>query len=385
MAVFDSFANGIQAGQALRASHEARADRKRKDQARKQLGQFLWSDDPSAMAQPPMPGQPSVPKSPEMMGAGGAPQMPTPQPPQMAQPQVPQSVPLPGATPMPQPPAPMPMPAPRPQGPMQMGPNGQPMPGPAEPGGPPQGGGNPADANPFMDSLHTLRQVAQSIKAANPTITPEQLMDATSEALDSMKGVSAETLQWSKALLGADTSANTQASRERIAGGHDTSRENVANIRADAMRDVSQNTVDWHKYQSDMMYKRAVEAATIAANSRRDVASTAAGSRENVANITADSRRDVANTNADSRDYGSEVGYEGRVDSAAARTTGVIPGAASGSTKRPFKGRTRTAPVNPTDPYAAYHTPADVAAAFKAGKLSEAEARRALGTKFGIH
>lgn len=365
-------------GIALRQDRDRRIAERDAKKARGRVGQYLWSSDDMPSAQPPMPGEASTPggvrpmpqteppplppinmqaqQLPHMppggapiphMPPGGAPPMPQMGAPPMPGGGPPQQMPMPGAMPIPQPPAPPPMAMPpsQPQGP------------PAGPGGP--GGAAPPD--PFTDALHTLRSIAQAIKAKNPGITPDELMDATSQTLDTLKGLAPETVAYSKALLAANTASDRNASNERIQSGHDDTRISTAQIRADAMRDVETGRVDASKYNADQRYRQFVDAAEvnassrrdvagITADSRRDVATTGAGARVDAANIGADSRRDVAGTNADASDYRANMGYAGQNDRARGQA-----GVAVKAPTKPFAGRRPTtrsslAPAGPPVP-----------------------------------
>lgn len=384
-----SFADGLSAGVDLSEKIKRQRDAQRMDNVKAAAASYgLNNDDAPTMA----PGQSSAPQ----------------------QVQIPGQMPMPGASPPPPPmagaaPPPAPMTgggAPRPPGPAPAPPGGAPPP--PAPMSPPQGAGgtplsataappppSPAGAPPpqqtplQQQSTQTLHSIVAGIKKANPNLSMLDLFDATEQVIGQMKGINDATktqmtYDTNMARLVTQMEMLQQNVQGRLTqqGMKDATAEDVAAMKAQVQQLTATIAAMSRENVADKNNKGRVEAARIGgssrvaaagigADSRRDVAETNRKGGNERAQIGADSREAVADTNADARDYAADRGYDRGVDSARS-TMGKDPVRAKPS----MQGQRR--PTRSPSGGGSYKSADDVAAAYKAGKLTHDAAAKIL-------
>lgn len=218
-----------------------------------------------------------------------------------------------------------------------------------------------------------MAAISSKIAKANPGIKPEVLFAATGEQIGMMKGLDNESRIYMQA---ATAQARVQAGMQESLQKAQTALEaattkaeaaqKIADIAAAAKEAVAHENAQSREKVAGTTAKARVQSAGIAGNSRTAAAGIGADARVKAAGMGADSRRDVAATNAGARGASDQAGYDKATDTArinmgkpaqgrSAKQSRAAPPASS-----PYKGAT------------------DVAAAYKAGKLTHDQASQIL-------
>ena len=366
------FENGIGMADKLRMLHDAARVRA----AKAALGNVYGSDAPlpdgsTPPVTPPSPGQASTPANATLAAVGASSGAP---PPPDAMPPTPAPMPPAAPTPAPAPPPNMPATAAAPA----TGSDGTPLSGVAASTAAP--GGQPDQAvvtSSIQDANNTIKAIAAAVKQSNPNIDPETLFEAVSQHISTMKGVRDEV----KDYMEAQVRLAAQQNKVLTTGMNIAGRQGVADTRAQAQV----TTGAGHDTAR-------VTAAGLSADAREAAAQIAAQGGITRAQIAADTGRYVADANNKTRVYDTQLQQfvkiasgnsadEAKVDAATANAGGTPP-----ARKRlnplpmPAAPGGVAAPAPAPAPAAAagrqYRNLAALQAAFKAGKVDMATAKR---------
>ena len=405
----DGISNGVGIAAKLQMMNEAARKRKEDSATRAALGRTYASDVPmgsigadAPAPVAPMPGQASVPSMP---GQASTPNddyaaMAAPPPPNDDYAAMAAAPPSNGLSGMPSGGAPLPPPtgaplpppnmAPSPDGPAT-GTGGVPLSSTAAPIQP-QGPQDPAAAvtNTIQDANNTIKSIAHAIKQANPGIDPEALFAATAQHIETMKGVRNEVKDYMTAQAhNADLQFKQQKLAQhmeeliaRMAGAGDVQDKKnegalaVAGVRGETARDVGAGHDNARRDSAQIGADARVTASGNAAMATISAATIRKAGSDQTARSHVYSTVYAAMLKAGVNEDTARIAANARVDAAIAQAGGTPPerGLRPGG----------SAPAAPKPAAGGYKTPADVKAAYTAGKIDRATAASVLKNQFGM-